>query len=55
MSYQQLALLREKDGPMLLHGLQEVDGWRIELPRRKLEQPDCNLLLERHTDFLKSA
>jgi putative restriction endonuclease len=49
------SLLLESDGPMLLHGLQEVNGWRIELPRRKVQQPDRQLLLERHATFQRSA
>jgi putative restriction endonuclease len=49
------SVLLESDGPMLLHGIQEVDGWSIELPRRKAQHPDRQLLLERHTDFLRSA
>jgi putative restriction endonuclease len=49
------SVLLESDGPMLLHGLQETDGWAIELPRKKLEHPDQQLLLERHVNFLRSA
>jgi putative restriction endonuclease len=49
------SVLLESDGPMLLHGLQEVDGWAIELPRRTLERPDRQLLLARHSVFLRSA
>jgi hypothetical protein len=40
---------------MLLHGLQEVDGWAIELPRKKAQRPDRQLLLDRHASFLRSA
>jgi len=43
------------DGPMLLHGLQEIDGWAIELPRWKAQRPDRQLLLARHSNFLRSA
>lgn len=33
-------LLEEEDGPMLLHGLQELHGTRILLPRRAADRPD---------------
>jgi putative restriction endonuclease len=49
------SVLLETDGPMLLHALQAVDGWAIELPRRKLQHPDRQLLLARHSNFLRSA
>jgi putative restriction endonuclease len=49
------SVLLETDGPMLLHGLQEVDGWAIELPRRRAQRPDRQLLLERHAKFLRTA
>jgi putative restriction endonuclease len=49
------SVLLESDGPMLLHGLQEVDGWAIQLPRKKLQYPDRQLLLARHSNFLRSA
>ena len=49
------SVLLESDGPMLLHGLQEVDGWAIELPRRRVQHPDRQLLLARHSNFLLSA
>ena len=49
------SVLLETDGPMLLHGLQEVDGWAIELPRRRAQHPDRQLLLARHAGFLRSA
>ena len=49
------SVLLESEGPMLLHGLQEVDGWAIELPRRRVQHPDRQLLLARHSNFLLSA
>ncbi len=49
------AVLREQDGPMLLHGLQEMHESPITLPRRTAERPDRELLLERHTTFLERA
>lgn len=49
------SVLEEDDGPMLLHGLQEVHGWGIELPRRRAELPDRDLLAERHAQFTAVA
>jgi putative restriction endonuclease len=46
------AVLEESDGPMLRHGLQEVHGWRIQLPKRRAELPDRDLLGERHAAFV---
>lgn len=46
------AVMLEIDGPMLLHGLQEADGLRIGLPRRRIEHPDPDALAERHAAFL---
>jgi hypothetical protein len=34
------SVLREKDGPMLLHGLQNMDGRILEVPRQKISYPD---------------
>lgn len=36
----QPSLLREEDGPMLRHGLQELEGARLQLPRRPGDRPD---------------
>ena len=36
----QAALLREEDGPMLRHGLQELEGVKLQLPRRARDRPD---------------
>lgn len=44
-------LLEEKDGPMLRHGLQEMHGQRIILPRRASEHPDRDRLAERFAQF----
>ncbi|HSF27179.1 MAG TPA: HNH endonuclease [Actinomycetes bacterium] len=49
------SLLEERDGPMLLHGLQEVHGHTIEVPHAKAERPDPTLLDARHRVFLASA
>lgn len=45
-------ILLEKDGPMLKHGLQEMDGGRIVLPRQPTSRPDRNFLAERFERFL---
>jgi putative restriction endonuclease len=47
-------ILDEVDGPMLRHGLQEIQGWRLELPRRRVEHPDQALLAERYADFSRT-
>lgn len=33
-------LLDEVDGPMLKHGIQEMDGRKLVLPARRTERPD---------------
>ena len=45
-------VLREKDGPMLLHGLQ---GSRIFIPTRRDLQPDRDFLAERYEIFRKAG
>jgi putative restriction endonuclease len=37
-------VLEERDGPMLRHGLQELDGTRIILPARSIDRPDPDRL-----------
>ena len=44
-------LLQEKDGPMLKHGLQEMHGLQITLPRVATERPDRDRLDARFTTF----
>ena len=46
------SVLEEFDGPMLRHGLQEIDGWPIQLPRRRAELPDRDLLAQCHARFI---
>lgn len=48
-------VMLERDGPMLLHGLQEMDGAPIGLPSRKAEHPDRDALAERHAAFVARA
>ena len=44
-------VLEEEDGPMLRHGLQELHGQRIVLPRRDVWRPDRDLLALRLQRF----
>lgn len=44
-------ILHEKDGPMLRHGLQEMAGARLVLPRSATLRPDRELLAERFELF----
>ncbi|MGH7585821.1 MAG: HNH endonuclease [Gemmatimonadales bacterium] len=37
-------VLEEVDGPMLRHGLQEMQGTRLSVPRRAADKPDRDLL-----------
>jgi putative restriction endonuclease len=47
----QRRVLAEVDGPMLLHGLQEMSGVRILIPRARDAQPDKIRLEERYAEF----
>ena len=50
------AVLREVDGPMLRHGIQEFHGKRLMvLPERRKERPDRLLLEERFKAFLDAS
>jgi putative restriction endonuclease len=44
-------VLAEVDGPMLRHGLQEMNGGRIIVPRARDAQPDKQRLEERYEQF----
>jgi putative restriction endonuclease len=44
-------LLKKVDGPMLRHGLQELNGRQIHLPRRRSERPQRELLEQRYERF----
>ncbi|HET7584329.1 MAG TPA: HNH endonuclease [Gemmatimonadaceae bacterium] len=44
-------ILREKDGPMLKHGLQEVAGSKLILPRQRELRPNREFLEERFERF----
>ncbi|MFC4530086.1 HNH endonuclease [Sphaerisporangium dianthi] len=44
-------ILEEIDGPMLKHGIQEMNGLPITLPRRRSDRPNRGLLEERYEAF----
>ena len=44
-------VLEEHDGPMLLHGLQEIHGNKIQVPRRQEHLPNREYLAERFAQF----
>lgn len=44
-------ILEEKDGPMLLHGLQEMEDASIQVPRRAELRPRKDYLAERYSRF----
>ena len=48
-------VLTEIDGPMLRHGLQEMHGTRIFLPRFRRDHPDPTRLEERYVEFQAAA
>ena len=48
-------VLRETDGPMLTHGLQELHGERMYLPTSASSRPDPDLLEERFTRFKRAC
>lgn len=45
------SVLREVDGPMLLHGIQETHGWSIQVPAATADRPDRDLLAKRYQAF----
>jgi putative restriction endonuclease len=44
-------ILAEVDGPMLRHGLQGLEGQRLEVPRQQALGPDAAFLAERYDRF----
>jgi putative restriction endonuclease len=48
-------VLREKDGPMLLHGLQGLHNTRLAIPRKSDLRPDPGLLARRWERFEQMA
>lgn len=49
------AVLEERDGPMLRHGLQEIDGSRLLIPGRAEWMPDTSALERRYAEFLQAT
>ena len=49
------SVLEETDGPMLQHGLKDLEGGRIILPHRAQDRPDRERLEVRFERFLKAA
>ena len=48
-------LLLERDGPMLKHGLQEMHGARLSIPRSQRLQPSQEGLEERYKAFVEAS
>jgi len=48
-------ILTEVDGPMLRHGIQELAGARLQVPRRRASSPDRERLEIRYRMFLDAA
>ena len=48
-------ILEEIDGPLLKHGLQELDGMQIYLPERMIDRPDQEALEWKYQRFLEAA
>jgi len=48
-------ILREVDGPMLIHGLQGFQGNRILIPRSEIHRPNRDFLAERYELFRKAS
>jgi len=44
-------LLADQDGPMLLHGLQEMHGIDIQVPKHTTDLPDRDRLAQRYAEF----
>jgi len=44
-------VMKEKDGPMLIHGLQEMNERKIVVPNRSQWLPDPSLLERRYDEF----
>ncbi|HEU5030988.1 MAG TPA: HNH endonuclease [Spirillospora sp.] len=44
-------ILQEVDGPMLKHGLQEMNGLTLTLPRRRADRPNSEALEQRYEAF----
>lgn len=49
------SILAESDGPMLVVGLQQIDGTLINLPHREDQQPDRDRLAARYETFVRAS
>jgi putative restriction endonuclease len=47
-------VLREKDGPMLKHGLQELHGTKLIVPTKVSQRPNRDFLAERFAEFVSA-
>jgi len=45
------SVLTEADGPMLRHGIQDMEGRRLEVPRNRAKRPDPDRLATRFEQF----
>jgi putative restriction endonuclease len=45
----------DADGPMLLHGLQEMQGSKIQVPSSRRSRPDPDRLEERYEEFRRAS
>lgn len=48
-------LLAEKDGPMLKHGIQEMNGRTLIVPSKEKDRPNTTALEYRYTQFLSAG
>jgi putative restriction endonuclease len=48
-------VLAEIDGPMLRHGIQEMAGVRLTIPRERAARPDEERLAERYEEFKRAG
>lgn len=49
------SILTERDGPMLVVGLQQINEKRILVPRRSADRPDPARLERRYVEFLRAS
>lgn len=48
-------ILREGDGPTLVHAIQALHGQRIVLPTAQVHQPDRLLVAKRYEQFRRAS
>jgi putative restriction endonuclease len=48
-------VLAEMDGPMLAHGLQGLQGTRMDVPKKELLRPDRQFLETRYDMFRRAS